>query len=265
VRAYRPGDEVSIVELSNRSLAPYAGWVARTVDYWRWSMLARPGVDPTDILLLESGGKIVGYAALHRDGSVLDFFVDPDQPARKRRAFVRQLVSELEDHARARECDMLTFWEPASDRVIDKVLRKAGYVVERSQYLSLGILNPLSLLQQLLLARQSRLASLRSGPLILELTPGQYPFLLNSRLLIQLDPIPRVEDISTTGEYPDHCIVRMDLCALTELIFCRVRADSLLEQGRLAIEPQAKVGAACELLDALAIEAPWHVPKSDGF
>ena len=52
IRAYRAGDEGPIVELSNRSLAPYAGWMQRTVEYWQWSILRRPGVSPADVLVV---------------------------------------------------------------------------------------------------------------------------------------------------------------------------------------------------------------------
>lgn len=265
LRTYRPGDEDPIVELSNRCLAPYAGWVPRTVDYWRWSTLTRPGVEPTDILLLEASGKLVGYTALGRDGSVLDFCVDPDQPRRGRRTLIKQLIGALEDHARVRRCDFLTFCEPATDQLVDEALRAGGYVVEQSQYFSLGVLNPQHLLQQILLARQAQLAALRGTDFVFELAPGRYPYLLNTRLLVRLDPCVQVRDVSDAAESAGECIIRMDLCALTELIFCRVPAGLLLRQSRLRIQPDTCVVDACKLLEALVIDAEWHVPKSDGF
>jgi hypothetical protein len=265
LRAFRPGDEDPIVALSNRCLAPYAGWVPRTVEYWRWSTLTRPGVEPTDILLLETAGKLVGYTALGRDGNVLDFCVDPDQPARGRRTLIKQLIVALEAHARARRYDSLTFSEPATDRLVDGALRASGYVVEQSQFFSLGVLNPLHLLQQILLARQSRLATLGVRSFVLELMPGRYPFLLNTRLLVQLDAELPIRDISDAAEYPGESVIRMDLCVLTDLIFCGVGVDSLLQQSQLDIRPAASMADARKLLDVIAIRAPWHVPRSDAF
>jgi hypothetical protein len=266
VRAYQPGDESSIVALSNRCLAPYAGWIPRTVEYWRWSTLARPGVEPTDILLLEKGGAIVGYTAmLGRDGSVLEFCVDPDQPSRGRRALIKQLIGALEEHARAHQCDDLTFWEPAADILMDKVLRESGYVVAQSQYFSAGILNPQYLLQQILAARGEQLTGLRITAFVFELSPGNYPFLLNSRLLVRLEPDVEVIDISDVAEYPRECVVRTDLCALTELLFCGATVDSILQRSQLDIQPQASVADARKLLETLAIRGSWHVPRSDAF
>jgi len=265
VRPYRTGDEGPIVELSNRALAPYAGWTPRTAEYWQWSILGRPGVTPADVLVLESNGRIVGYAAVLQDGKVLDFSVAIDQRPRKRRAFVKQLIRALEDSARARGCDLLTFSLPASDRVIDTALRDAGYIVEQNQYLSLGILDPRALLLQLLSLRRLRMPSPSPGTFTLELTPGNYPVLRASRLLIRLNPPLCVDDISQAFEYPAECLIRLDLCALTELIFCRVPVSTLLSDSRLAITPAAGIEAACKLLDALVIETPWHVPYCDGF
>jgi len=265
VRAYRAGDEGPIVELSNRTLAPYAGWMPRTVEYWQWSILRRPGVTPADVLVLESDGRIVGYAAVLQDGKVLDFSVATDQRRRKRRGFVKQLVRAVEDSARARGCELLTFSLPASDQVIDTALRDAGYIVEQNQYFSLGILDPRSLLLQLLSARRPQLPSTAPGAFTLELTPGNYPVLRASRLLIRVHPDVCVEDISQAFEYPGECLIRLDLCALTELIFCRIPVRTLLAESRLVVTPARALEAACKLLDVLVVETPWHVPYCDGF
>ena len=265
LRAYHPGDDRAIVELSNRCLAPFAGWVPRTVDYWRWSTLQRPGVEWTDILVLDSGGKIIGYTALGRDGAVLDFCVDPDLPARGRRALINQLIAALEVRARARQCDALTFSEPASDRLVDAALREMGYIVEAPHCFSLGLLNPQDLLQQLLLARRDQLPELETSSFVLELNPGSAPFLLNTRLLLQFEPQPQVRDISDLNDYPQECVLRMDLCALTELLLCGATTDSLLQQSQLEIRPVTRVPDARKLLELLAIRALWHIPRSDGF
>jgi acetyltransferase (GNAT) family protein len=265
VRAYRAGDEGPIVELSNRALEPYAGWMPRTVEYWQWSILRRPGVSPEDVLVLESDERVVGYAAFLRDGNVLDFSVAADRACRKRRAFIKQLIGALESSARARGCDRLSFWLPSCDQLVDEQLREAGYIVEKDQYFSLGILDPRTLLQQLLSARQPLLPAGGPETFTLELAPGNYPVLLASRLLIRLAPRLSVDDISEAGEYPSQCLIRLDLCALTELIFCGVPLTSLLSESRLTITPPSSSGAARKVLEALIIDTPWHVPYCDGF
>ena len=265
IRAYRTGDEGPIVELSNRSLAPYAGWTPRTVEYWQWSILRRPRLNPADVLVIESDGRIVGYAAVLEDGKVLDFAVAVDQSRRRRRAFVKQLIGALEDNARARGCDLLTFSLPVCDDVVDATLRDAGYIVEQNHYFSLGILDPRPLLLQLLSARRPQLPHDSPGAFTLELTPGNCPALRTSRLLIRVEPDVCVDDISQTCEYPRECLIRLDLGTLTELIFCRVPVSTLLGESRLTVTPGSSTEAARKLLAALVIETAWHVPYSDGF
>jgi ribosomal protein S18 acetylase RimI-like enzyme len=265
IREYGPGDETAIVELSNRSFAPYAGWVPRTVEYWRWAVLARPGVDARNLLVLEADDKIQGYAALSEDGRVLDFLVDPDQRPRRRAAIAKKLVCELEERARARHFDTLTFSLPESDRAVDEALRETGYVAERGNFFSLGILNPQVLLQQLLMAREAQLRALHLRTFVFELTPGQYPLLLASRLLVQLDPAVRVDDISATTDCPGDCVIRIDLCTLSELVFCRASVNALLEHSELQIIPASTITEARALLNALIVDADWHIPRSDGF
>jgi hypothetical protein len=154
---------------------------------------------------------------------------------------------------------------PASDHAVDAVLREAGYVAERSDYFSIGILNPQVLLQQILIAQRSRLRSLRLNTVVFELTPGQYPFLLMKRLRVRLQPDVQVDDVSDAAECPRDCVIRVDLSSLTELIFCRVPLAALLAGAQLTIEPDSSVGDARELLQALVIDADWHLPPYDGF
>jgi ribosomal protein S18 acetylase RimI-like enzyme len=265
IRPYRAGDEDLIIELSNRSLAPYAGWVPRTRENWRWSILRRPGVQAADLLVLESEGKLSAYAVLGPDGSVLDFAVDPDQRAKKRRSYIKEMVQALERCARSRDCDTLMFSLPASDQAVDAVLREAGYVAERSDYFSIGILNPQILLQQVLSARRSRLRSLRLNTFVFELTPGEYPFLLMKRLRVRLQPDVQVDDGSAAADYPRDCVIRVDLSSLTELIFSRVPLATLLARAQLTIEPDSSADEARELLHALVIDTEWHLPPYDGF
>jgi len=265
VRTFRSADTLPLVELANRCLAPYAGWVPRTAEYWLWTTLARPGVDAADVLVLEDDAEIVGYTALWGEGRVLDFVVDPDQPPRKRRALARQLIDAAEQRAQERGFDMLQFTLPISDQLVDTALRNSGYVVKQSEFFILGLLNPQALLQALANLRAARLTSLRIRSFVFELSPGQGPLLLTNRLILNLDPSLRVEDISDAAEYSTHCVIRIEVGSLAELIFCGRSIDSLLRQSQLQITPAAALADARTLLGALVVDTPWYIPASDRF
>lgn len=265
VRTYRPSDTLPLVELTNRCYAPYAGWVPRTTEYWLWTTLVRPAITAADVLVLEDDTAIVGYTALWEEGVVLDFVLDPDQRPRKRRALAKQLIDAAEQRACKRGFDTLRFTLPISDQLLHAALRKSGYIVEQSEFFFLGILNPQVLLQALGGLRSARLTSMRIRSFVFDLSPAQYPRLLPERLMLKLDPSLRVENISDAVEYPTHCVIRIDMCSLAELIFCGKSIDSLLGQSQLQITPAGTLADVRRLLGALVVDTPWYIPTSDRF
>lgn len=70
LRIFRSGDEEAVVELLN-SAFPH-GW--GTLERWKAKHTDRPGFDPRDIYLAESGGKLIG--CLH--SAVLPVRIGPD-------------------------------------------------------------------------------------------------------------------------------------------------------------------------------------------
>lgn len=263
IRTYSPKDVSALVELSNLCLAPYAGWVKRTPEYWQWSIMARPGVEPEDVLIMELDGQIVGFGALGPQGDVLDFGVHPLTSERPKR--VAQLVCALEARARARNLDAIAFSLPITDTATDQSLRECGYVVERNRFLGMGILNPQTLIKEVLSARLENLARLREKLIVLTLAAGQDPFLLMSRLLIRVNGGIEVDDISDADTYPQACVIATDLSALTELILGAGSLSDLIRQGRIRIEAASYRDDALTLLEALIIQAEWYVPYSDAF
>jgi len=145
------------------------------------------------------------------------------------------------------------------------VFRNSGYVVEQNEFFFLGIINPQQLLQALGDLRAARLTSMGIRSFVFELSPGQNPLPLSKCLILNLDPSLRVEDISDAVEYPTHCVIRIDVCSLAELIFCGKPIDSLLRQSQLQIMPAAALPDARRLLGALVVDTPWYIPASDRF
>ena len=265
IRAYRSGDDERLVDLWNRCYSRYAGVVTRTLEYWRWTILARPGVKPEDILVLASGEQVLAYGVVWTDGDVLDLAVDSEQRPRKRRAILRTLISAMEERARARGCDALSVMLPASDPVLDKTLRDAGYVVEHADFLSLGILNPQALITQLLSRSHTRLLATVARTFVIELKREKDPFLPAHRLLVRLGAPVRVENVSDGAEQPADCHIAVSLGVLTEIIFCRAAVSALVAAFQIEIRPAARLRDACDLLNALAIDADWYTPLSDTF
>jgi hypothetical protein len=265
VRSYRAGDDARLVALWNHSYAGYAGLAQRTVEYWRWTVLERPGMSQQDVLLVESAQGLLGYAALWTGGKVLELAVDPQLSPSTRRDVTRRLLSVLEARVRDQQQDSIELMLPTCDRLLDLTLRSAGYGVDDGSATIVRLLNPEALLSTLTAARAARLMPLRGWKLLMTLGAGDDPFLLQHRLYVQFDDSIGVR---TVGEHetPDaDAGVQLTLAALAELVFCGASVRRLLETGDLRIEPQAAATRVVCLLDALAVEAPWYTPCSEMF
>ena len=265
VRSYRPGDDTRVVALWNASYASYAGLATRTVEYWRWSILSRPGMNADDVLLLEIDGQVLGYAALWTGGTVLEFAVDPAQRSRTRRAMADRLVSALEQKARARGDDGIQFMLPASDRLIDRALRAAAYLVEPGPCFMVRLLNPQALLLQLLRQGRAELAAFDGKTVLFKLTPGDDPFLLQSRLLVRIGESIEVQNVSDASDCPADCTVQLTIGALAELIFCGAEPHGRRGNSLMTVDPPSRDADGRALLKALAIESRWFTPLSDTF
>jgi hypothetical protein len=219
-----------------------------------------------DILLIESDGRLVGYAAPWSAGRVLEVAVDPELDAMARRLVAWQLLEGLEAHARARAWDSIELMLPSCDRLIDRTLRAAGYAVEGGPTMIVRVLNPEALLRTVCTARAARLASLDGWKLLLTLSAGDDPFLLQHRLYLEFGSTIAVRAVGDE-ERPPQGDAQLQLClaSLAELIFCRADARAMHEAGELRIEPPPAAAPAMLFLEALAVDAPWYTPWSDTF
>ena len=265
IRAYRAGDEAQVVALWNASYAPYAGLATRTIEDWRWAILARPGVDSEDIFLVEFDARLVGYAALWTGGKVLEFAVDPALRRAERRQVTERLLEGLEARTRERNWDSVDLMLPVCDRVIDRALRAAGYATGDGPAVIVRVLNPAQLVGRLLAARAERLWALRGQTWLIKLTAGDDPILLQRRLLLRLADPPEVVPIADEDAPSADAAIELTVAALAELVFCGSDAHEMLAAGRLRVEPPNRAEQACQLTAALAVETPWYTPWSDTF
>ena len=71
IRTFRGGDESTLAALSNEVHKQYIGFVPRTAQYWKWSYLRRPDVNPEGIFIIErSEGEVIGYGVVSCSGVV---------------------------------------------------------------------------------------------------------------------------------------------------------------------------------------------------
>ena len=262
-RGYHTGDEGELIALWNRAHARYGGFVVRSVESWRWNILSRPGISAADIVILEWRGQICAYAVLAPHAVVLEFALTTEfHRWRRRRVFVH-LLHVLEERARRRGDELLSFAAPASEPFIDKVLKDAGYVVEQAEYLSLGILNAAELVQRLLTHHAHRLPARWCKNFALQISPGRYRIVRHSQLRIAIaGRLVTVQDKCADPQSSD-CLVSMDLETLTAIIFGRSTIEQAIDAGRARLRDATSQSDVSRLFSALAIATPWYTPLAD--
>jgi hypothetical protein len=264
LRTYRNGDEIGILKLWHRAYAEYGGFAVRSVEHWLWAILNRPGVQPQDILLVESGDGLQAYGALGPDGAILEFVVDPGRSRRERRSTLGTLLQGLEQRARDNGCDAIVCVAPASDRFVGKFLLNAGYYVRKMSFFCVGVADMRALIQRLLDNRRRNLRGWRQV-FLLELSQGSYQELPQSRISIEIGDDIHVTEGTGNRRGFAQCKISAEVAVMTDVIFRSASARSCLASGAITVHPPAKSPEALRLLEELSIKAPWHAPSSDAF
>ncbi len=261
VRAFRRGDEVAIVDLCIAAQRRYGGHIPRSVSFWTWSILKRPGISPADILLVEAEEGIVGYGAVKGDGMVLDWAIDPSLTPQEQGRAADLLARALEERAAARGAETFTVSCVSAEDPASRALLEAGYRTDEAESMTVAVLDPPGLIAAILRARTGPKWGSPESRILLQLAPGGY----------RVNPSPRIgitwsDELAVTeadDEFRPTFVIDTDLSSLTDLIFARVAVGSLLEAGRVSVEPEAARPSGLEFLQLLVLRSPWHIPPAD--
>ena len=261
IRCFEAGDEAVLVALANRAYGHYAGNVPRTVEHWRWSILARPGVNAADVLLLDGSGQVLGYAVLDPGGIVLEFCLEPELAGERRVAAARALKNALEARALATGREAILFELPRSDARVRALLAADGYRYEESRSLQLLLVDVAAALTRLLEHRRGRMPHDWRPIFRLDLAPGRYR--VPAPLVLRVAPGESPPVTSAASGVPADVHLRTDLSTLTDLILRHTRFDEALAAGRIVVEPAAREQDARTLCAWLALKSPWYTPPAD--
>jgi hypothetical protein len=268
IRTFEPGDEAELVALANLVYGPYGGHVERTVELWRWSILARPGVTAADILVLERArekGAPRGHGVLGPGGTVLELCLDPALTGEERGAAAAVLVAGLEERCRSRGLETISFELPRLDGRVRRHLLGEGYREEESLALQVILVDVPVALRRILQHRRGRLPHGWSPTFLIELAPGHYRSCPVRRIRVRPGDEFEVEADPASGREAEVDVtVGIDLSTLTDLILRRDTFEAARAAGRIAVEPAAAEQDARTLFDFLVLKSPWYSPPADG-
>ncbi len=116
LRNYRPGDENQIVELFNAAFGTNDVFTPRTVEFWIWRYLKKPGFDPEGVFLAEKDGRIISsvietFRKARFGGKTLNLGAIDDvatPPELRNRGLASKLLEESIRYAEQKKLDGLT-------------------------------------------------------------------------------------------------------------------------------------------------------------
>lgn len=268
IRNYQSADEGQLLTLWRRAHEAFGGYVPKNIEGWRWAVLARPGMQPEDILILENEHVIIGYGVLGQKrtpagpiGTVLELAIEPQLPARQRRKSTCVLMAALEARSRARGDEWIEAAVPASDKRVARAIEKAGYKPEKSEAFQLAIVDPRALLEQILTHRKAELPPCESRTFALTLEPGAYRFRPFTYLRIQLPSRAVTTEHSPT---PADYTIATDLSCLTDIVFHRASFERAVDEGRISVQPTAGLSEVRRFFQLITLRHNWYTPNVDG-
>lgn len=266
-RTFVAGDEPRLLDIWNRAYGSYAGQVRRTVEYWRWSIVERPGITPDDVVILTGGDGPIAYGVLGPAGAVLELAVDPAIVGQRREAVAAQLTQALEERCRTRGGETISFVLPHADDAVQRVLQRAGYRSESSSSFTATVVDVATLLDALLRHRQDRFPSGWSPTFRLVVERGAdrvYPRLVTR---VRIGPPLVIEaEAPEAGAPVDEvdCTISLALSALNRIVLRRGTFDDELAHGRVSVGPAGREHDARTLMSLITLTAPWYTPNADG-
>jgi GNAT superfamily N-acetyltransferase len=134
LRNYQPGDEYQIVDLFNAAFGKTVVFTPRTVEFWIWRYLKKPGFDAKGVFLAEKEGTIISAVIetvrKARFGEkVLNLGVIDDVSTRPElwgRGLASKLLEESIKYAEQKKLDALTLYADPKEKA-HRIYLKCGF------------------------------------------------------------------------------------------------------------------------------------------
>jgi hypothetical protein len=253
-RTYLPGDESALVHLFNDENAALAGFVPRTVEYWRWCCLKRPDVSEKGILIVEIENKVVGYAVVGKSGNVWELCYNSSRNAK---TTVSKLLTWAENYAKSVGSDSVVLNAYVKDTLVREVSQDMDFAESPPDLMFLSVLDLPQLICEVLQARNQDLNTnevfwfdLKNCP------PWCVPSfgvkLEKAQVTILKEP---VSGSRTT--------IEAEMSTIVALMF---ESESFLKDvvsSKVHFYPVWKMSKVQKLFSLLKIKTPWLIPRAD--
>jgi len=253
-RTFLAGDEASIVDFFNSQNEKLAGFAPRTVEYWRWCCLSRPGVDQNGIYLIKNGQEIVGYIVVGKSGDVWELCYDHQGNGRE---IVSSLLNWAVGYAKSLGCDSVELNAYARDNVVRDVCQELDFAESHPEPMYLSVIDLPELIRSVLTAKVAGRDFDEDFWFILKNCP---PWCVD-RFGIRLGE-DGVTILKEPVVFPKTTIIA-DMSTLVALMFGEKSVSKAILTSNVRVHPFWKIINVEKFLRRLEINTPWVVPRAD--
>lgn len=256
VRTYRDGDDIKLISLFNEAYKGYAGFVPRTVEYWRWCCKNRPGVSAESVVIACYEQKIVGYAVVGESGNIWELCYDTDFDVK---LIVSKLLRWSLDYIQRTGGDHVELSAPLDDQNLREVCRELGFAEQPLPSMTISILDFPQLIKEIINSKKEIPAALYNEMFMFRLKNA--PSWMSDCFTIQ---IQRDKISVTEGKcYIPSVTVDTDVPTLTSCVFGTAKIFKMILIRRIRVRPLWKSPKVLKFLSMLSLKDPWYIPEGD--
>ena len=264
LRTFREGDEERLAVFFNKTYERYFGFVPRTSQYWKWSYLLRPDIDPEGIFIIEGIGdqETKGYAVVCNSGAVYEICIHPGED---RDIIVSILLPKIESYARDQGAKHVLISVPPGDKTLREWFTKSEYH-KYYTYMAGIPLNFPELIRQIMEARLFSGLDKLKGKFLIHLSKDGRRFRSPSFLFDELFILIEEGKVCAEPDVKSHqadFTIKMDVFTFTSIILGTKSILTTVLRGDIRVTPFWKFYKAVELLSLMVIPYPWYVPLGD--
>lgn len=256
-RTYQEGDEKDIISLFNKTYAHFAGFVPRTLEYWRWCILSRPGVSEEGVVVAVDGNRVVGYAAVERSGKILEFCYDPDCDGK---AVVSELLEWCVGYAESHGAGLVSLNAPVQDDIVREVCEEMKFTEKPFPSLFLRVLGIPYVFGKVVGQKKKVEKGVNEAVLI---NLRNFPSWCAQHVAVSV----RDGEISVSTEKLEEPSIKIeaDISTISSCIFgSKSTLYRAIVERRLKIRPLRKILRAVKILSLFQLgNPPWFVPGAD--
>lgn len=257
LRAFKEDDESKIISLFNKEYGKYGGFPTKTVEYWRWSYLQRPDVEPEGILIAQDEkAEVVGYTVIGKSGNIWEFCYDSEKDGEE---IISLLLNSAISYLNKVNAPSISLNAPINDGLLNEQCRKLGFSTYPSPLACLSISDYQKLLTLIMTGKhlENQINEKITIKLRNDQSSTQNPLFLTIK-------DGKVQVLSKINDDMDNGIfLETDKLTFSCLIFGILSPSKSFMLSKLKIRPFWKFYSVLRFLSSIQLKPEWYLQLGD--